>query len=289
MNERVIENPSIKLKEEGTIKIEIPKPRAYSLTPQNIKIKVIYEDEHLIVIDKEAGMIVHPGSGNFENTLVNAVLYHCKDNLSGIGGVLRPGVVHRIDKMTSGLIVLAKNDLTHNSLSEQFKLKTTFREYDLLVWNSLPKDNDEINTKISRSKLNRKKMAVTKKDNGKIAITRYKKIKSYILNEKITISQLKCQLLTGRTHQIRLHMSFIGNPLIGDKKYSRNNYYLKLPDSLKSIIYEKFVMLERHTLHATKLGFKHPHTNKKLLFHSNLPKDFNMLIKKLDLFMNDYE
>ena len=281
-NEQIIKQPSFKLKNDGIIKLLIPDPVISAITPQNIKINIVYEDNYLIVINKDPGMVVHPGSGNRENTLVNALLSHCKNNLSGIGGVLRPGVVHRIDKMTSGLLVFAKDDQTHKSLSDQFKRKSTEREYDLLVWNLVPSKEGIINKNISRSKFNRKKMSVCDSSNGKNAITNYKLIKTFLINEDIKISYLKCQLQTGRTHQIRVHMSHIGNPLIGDKTYSRNSYYLRLPVQLKSLIFENFIKIDRQALHARYLGFYHPVEKKKLFFESKLPNDFIQTLENLD-------
>ncbi len=281
-NKKVLNQPSFKLKECGELLLKIPKPKEYKLVPQNLNLNIIYEDKNLIVVDKEPGLVVHPGSGNMENTLVNALLFHCKNNLSGIGGIMRPGVVHRIDKMTSGLIVFAKDDFTHNSLSQQFKKKVTKREYALLAWNSAKNDEGEIKTKLLRSKFNRKKMAVTNSDKGKTAITKYKLIKSFDINEQTKISYFLCTLLTGRTHQIRVHMSAFGNPLIGDKKYSRNNNFLGLPEHLKEIVFNKFVKIERHALHARKLGFFHPYTKKNLLFESKLPSDFSSLLNSLN-------
>ncbi len=278
----VIKQPSYKLKNTGNLSLFIPKPLAHKLVPQNLNINVVYEDENLIVLDKEAGVVVHPGSGNYTNTLVNALLYHCKNNLSGIGGVLRPGVVHRIDKMTSGLLVFAKDDLTHNGLSEQFKNKTTARRYNSINWNFLPNVEGRIETSISRSKSNRKKMQISSSGLGKHAITEYNLIKSYEVNKDIKISHTKCRLLTGRTHQIRVHMNYIGNPLIGDKKYSRNNFYLKLPINLKEFIFHKFIKTERHALHASLLGFYHPLKKKKFVFESKLPNDFTDLLNLLE-------
>ncbi len=282
-NDKVIYQPSFKLKESGKLTLHIPKPKKYELAPQKLDLNIVYEDNNLIVLDKAAGIVVHPGAGNSDKTLVNALLSHCK-NLSGIGGVLRPGVVHRIDKMTSGLLVFAKDDITHNSLSKQFKEKSVEREYNLLTWNHLSKPKGVIETRISRSKLNRKKMAVTSSNLGKIAITKFTLIDTFIINEKIKISHIKCKLLTGRTHQIRLHMSHIGNPIIGDKKYSRNNYYLNIPNGLKNILFEDFIKPQRHALHANYLGFYHPKKKTYLSFNSRMPKDFNKLFKNLSIF-----
>ncbi len=279
-NEKVINQPSFKLKESGELSLLIPEPKKYELLPQKLNLNIIYEDNNLIVIDKNAGTVVHPGAGNKDNTLVNALLSHCK-NLSGIGGVLRPGVVHRIDKMTSGLLVFAKDDITHNSLSKQFKDKSIDREYNLLTWNQLTNPKGVIETNIARSKLNRKKMTVTSSDAGKVAITKFSLLNSFIINEKIKISHVKCKLLTGRTHQIRVHMSHIGNPIIGDKKYSRNNYYLNLPNDLKNFLLKNFIEPQRHALHANFLGFYHPIKNEYLSFNSKLPRDFIRLLKNL--------
>ena len=264
LNGKIVKRPSLKLKEDGIIKLFIPKPVKPEIIGQKLKINIVYEDKNLIVIDKEPGIVVHPGAGNRDKTLVNALLSHCKNNLSGIGGVLRPGVVHRIDKMTSGLLVFAKDDKTHISLSEQFKQKKTQREYNLLVWNLLPNREGIISESICRSKYNRKKMSVSDSNNGKKATTKYKLIRSFIISDKIKISHLKCQLLTGRTHQIRVHMSYIGNPLIGDNTYSRNNYYKNLPVNLKNLIFKNFIKNDRQALHASFLGFFHPLKKKKL-------------------------
>ncbi len=282
LNDEVVKKPSLKLREDGIIKLFVPEPVEPKITPQKLKINVVYEDKNLIVIDKEPGIVVHPGAGNKDNTLVNALLSHCKNDLSGIGGVLRPGVVHRIDKMTSGLLVFAKDDQTHLNLSEQFKKKNTHREYDLFTWNLVPNHEGVIEKNISRSRYNRKKMSVCESNNGKKATTKYKLLKSFVINDKIKISYLKCQLLTGRTHQIRVHMSYIGNPLIGDSTYGRNNYYQKLPESLKNMIFENFIKLDRQALHASFLGFYHPIKKKRLVFESKLPSDLSKMLNKLN-------
>lgn len=283
---KIIDQPSYKLKNPGNLLLFIPEPLTYDLIPENIGLNIVYEDQDLVVVDKEAGIVVHPGSGNYNGTLVNALLYHCGKNLSGIGGVLRPGVVHRIDKMTSGLLVFAKDDATHNGLAEQFKNKTTSRKYSLLSWNMLPASEGKIKASLSRSRFNRKKMSVTTSKFGKIAITKYNLIKCYDINQNIKITHAKCQLFTGRTHQIRVHLSYIGNPLIGDKKYSRNNHYLKLPFGLKELIYNNFIKTERHALHASLLGFYHPKKKKYFEFESKLPKDFKVLLNYLNTNIN---
>ena len=283
VNDKLITQPSVKLKKLGKLILKIPEPKKCILIPQKLQLDIVYEDDNLIVLDKKAGTVVHPGSGNKENTLVNGLLSHCK-NLSGIGGVLRPGVVHRIDKMTSGLLVFAKDDFTHNSLSEQFKRKSIEREYDLFTWNILKKEHGIIETNIERSKQNRQKMAVAKSNSGKLAITKFWLINSFNISEKIKISHVKCKLYTGRTHQIRVHMSYIGNPLLGDKKYSRNNYHLQLTDNIRFFITENFIKPERQALHASKLGFYHPLKKKSLVFNSKFPVDLLKLSKYLSNF-----
>ncbi|MFL2661647.1 MAG: RluA family pseudouridine synthase [Alphaproteobacteria bacterium] len=280
-NDIQIIQPSFKLRHCGAYKLNIPEPTRYEILPQKIELNIVYEDEHLIVINKEPGIVVHPGAGNATNTIVNALLFHCKNNLSGIGGVMRPGVVHRIDKMTSGLIVFAKDDITHNSLSTQFQKKSTFREYNLISWNLLTTNEGEIRTRLIRSRLNRKKMTVTNKENGKLAITRFQLVKSFVINDEIKISHIKCKLLTGRTHQIRVHMSHINNPIIGDTTYSRNKYVLKLPLDLQKYVKKHFITPERQALHARLLGFLHPHKKIEMQFESNLPDDINDLLNKL--------
>ncbi len=280
-NNRIIPNPSFKLKDCGEYKLNIPEPEEYKALPQKLELNIVYEDKNLIVINKEAGRVVHPGAGNIKNTLVNGLLFHCKNNLSGIGGVMRPGVVHRIDKMTSGLIVFAKDDITHNSLSSQFQQKTIFREYNLISWNLLSSNEGEIKTRLIRSRFNRKKMTVTNDNKGKLAITRFQLIKSFIINDEIKISYLKCKLMTGRTHQIRVHMAYNGNPIIGDAKYSRNKYVLKLPSDLQEFVKKNFIIPERQVLHARSLGFFHPQKKINMLFKSDLPSDINGLLNKL--------
>ena len=283
LNDKLITQPSVKLKKLGKLILKIPEPKQCSLIPQKLQLDIVYEDNNLIVLDKKAGTVVHPGSGNNENTLVNGLLSHCK-KLSGIGGVLRPGVVHRIDKMTSGLLVFAKDDTTHHNLSDQFKKRSIKREYDLFTWNILKKEHGIIETNIERSKQNRQKMAVAKSNSGKRAITKFRLVNSFNISEKIKISHVKCKLYTGRTHQIRVHMSYIGNPLLGDKKYSSNNYHLQLTDNMRFFITENFIKPERQALHASKLGFYHPLKKKSLVFNSKFPADLQKLSNFLSYF-----
>ena len=221
INDQIIISSSSKIKYSGIITLEIPEPIEAQAIPKNIQIKIIYEDSNLIIIDKKAGMVVHPGAGNFDNTLVNALLHHCGSSLSGIGGVLRPGIVHRIDKMTSGLIVVAKNDETHFSLSNQFKNKTVEKEYYLFCWGGFINQKGSIENYIIRSNRNRKKMTISKNNTGRFASTDYEVLEEFRINDDNYIKFVKCKLNTGRTHQIRVQMSHIGCPLLGDMLYGK--------------------------------------------------------------------
>ena len=221
LDDVIVKNRSLILKNEGNLFVNIPKPKNSRLVPKKIDLNILYEDEHLLVLNKKAGLIVHPGAGNYDNTLVNGLLYHCKKSLSGIGGILRPGIVHRIDKMTSGLLVIAKNDTTHNNLSGQFKNREINRKYICLTWNSTNLRKGFIKKNITRSKVNRKKMIVCNENLGKDAITEYQ-IKRKFDFEKLSICLYECKLHTGRTHQIRVHFNYMGVPLIGDFVYKKN-------------------------------------------------------------------
>ena len=279
-NDELVLDRSLKLNQIGKILIIIPKPKEINLKPQNLKLKIIFEDKHLILVDKPAGMVVHPGAGVTENTLVNGLLFHCKDKLSGINGELRPGIVHRLDKMTSGIIMAAKDDFTHNSLSKQFKERKINKTYKVLVWNKLPKIIGEISTNIERSKKNRKNMSVTTNTRGKEAVTLYELLEEFQIKKTI-ISYINCQILTGRTHQIRVHMDYLGNSLIGDSKYKRNSAKIQFPQKVTDLIAQNFLAKNRHALHAASLSFIHPKTKKTLLFESNLPNDISNLLKIL--------
>jgi len=279
-NDELVLDRSLKLNQIGKIIIIVPKPKEINLKPQNLELKVIFEDEHLILVDKPAGMVVHPGAGVTENTLVNGLLFQCKNNLSGINGELRPGIVHRLDKMTSGLIIAAKDDFTHNSLSKQFKERKVNKNYKVLVWNKLPKIDGEIITNIERSKKNRKNMSVTTNIRGKEAVTQYKLLEQFQI-EKTIISYINCQILTGRTHQIRVHMEYLGNSVIGDSTYKKNSSKNQFPQKVIDLITEDFIKKNRHALHAASLSFIHPKTKKTLLFEANLPNDMSNLLKIL--------
>ena len=228
--------------------------------PEDISLDVVYEDDELIVVNKPKGMVVHPAAGNSSGTLVNALLFHCEGQLSGINGVMRPGIVHRIDKNTSGLLVVAKTDRAHLSLSEQIKEHSVTREYRAVVYGHFKEDRGEINAPIGRHKIDRKKMCVTDK-NSKSAVTHYE-----VLEEFKDFSYIRCVLETGRTHQIRVHMAYLGHPLAGDDVYGP-----------KKVITE----LEGQCLHAMKLGFVHPITGEYMEFESALEEKFEKFLTKL--------
>jgi len=244
--------------------------------PENIPLDIIYEDEDLIVVNKPAGMTVHPAAGNENGTLVNALLYHCRGSLSGIGGVKRPGIVHRIDKETSGILVAAKNDFAHNFLSAQFAEHSIERTYIAVVYGVPSPLNGKIEGNIGRSPSDRKKMALVK-SGGKKAVTHYKTLQTY----KRAAAQVQCNLETGRTHQIRVHLSSIGNALIGDKVYVKNHKTaLAVPQELKNYLFS----FPRQALHAKSLGFIHPRTGNFMRFDSDLPEDMRELVDKLGNF-----
>lgn len=244
---------SSKLSLNDIVGVDIPEAQPYSVKPQDIPLDIVYEDEDLLVVNKPKGMVVHPAAGNYENTLVNAVLYHCGDSLSGIGGVLRPGILHRIDKDTSGLLLVAKNDDAHNVLASQIKEHSLTREYEAVVYGNIKSDDGVVDAPIGRHPVKRKQMAVTNR-NSKSAVTHYK-----VLERFGGFTHIRCRLETGRTHQIRVHMSYIGHPLAGDAVYGPKKV-------IKS--------LNGQCLHARKLGFIHPRTGKYLEFQSDLPDYF---------------
>ncbi len=277
INGSIVNNPSKKVNLGDKLSLKIPDPKVTSLKPFNFKLKIIYEDEDLLIIDKPAGIIMHPGAGNYDETVVNALINYNPENLSNIGDELRPGIVHRIDKNTSGLVVIAKNNQAHENLSKQFSSHTIERGYQLLIWGKLRPSFGRIETFITRSSRNRQLMEVSQ-SKGKKAITNYKTIKIFE-NKKIpTFSLVDCKLETGRTHQIRVHMNFMGNSIVGDDKYKKR--YKKIKNVEKKIE-ELISKLNRQFLHAKTLGFIHPKTKKKMLFSSILPKELNNIIKML--------
>ena len=242
------------------VTVNLPDPQPYDVLPQNLNLDIVFEDDDLLVVNKPKGMVVHPAAGNFENTLVNGLMYHCKDKLSGINGVLRPGIVHRIDKNTSGLLIVAKNDNSHNFLSEQIKEHSFTREYEAVVYGNLKQDSGTINAPIGRHPVKRKQMAVTSTA-SRNAITHYEVIERFG-----DFTHLKLRLETGRTHQIRVHMAYLGHPVAGDDVYGP-----------KKVI----TSLGGQCLHARKIGFIHPATNKYFEFTSELPEYFNKFLKQL--------
>lgn len=251
------EKAKYKVKSGDVIRLEEPETKTLELRPENIPLDIVYEDDDVIVINKPQGMVVHPAPGHDEHTLVNALLYHCP--LSTINGTFRPGIVHRIDKDTSGLLMVAKNDKAHRSLAKQLKDKTNIREYVALVHGRIAEDEGTINAPIGRSLKDRKKQAVVK--DGRNAVTHFEVLKRY---RDYTL--VKCILETGRTHQIRVHMKYIGHPLVGDPLYGP----------------KKTIKGNGQFLHAGKLGFVHPTTGKLLIFEAPLPKIFQECLEKLD-------
>ena len=278
INKRINEIPSKKINTGDVISLEVPKPNKTSLKPYNFKLNIIYHDEDLIIIDKPAGISMHPGPGNYDNTVVNALMSYEKIKLSSIGDELRPGIIHRIDKDTSGLVVIAKNNLSHERISKQFSEHSIDRVYNALVWGKLRPQTGVIKTYITRSSKNRQLMDVSL-TKGKRAITNYKTIKVFEGKNIPTLSLVECKLETGRTHQIRVHMSHKGNQIVGDKKYKKK--YKKLKD-VSEEINEQILKLGRHFLHARILGFTHPKSSKRLFFESNLPNDLKKIINLLE-------
>ena len=251
-------NKKQKLKSGDTVKIIVDDPAPYSAMPENIPLDIVYEDDDLLVVNKPKGMVVHPAAGNESGTLVNAIMYHCGDSLSGINGVMRPGIVHRIDKNTSGLLMIAKNDEAHLCLAEQIKNHSFEREYEAVVYGNIKEDSGKIDAPIGRHPVKRKEMAVTEK-NSKEAVTYFT-----VLERFGDFTHIRLKLLTGRTHQIRVHMAFIGHPVAGDEVYGP-----------KKVIKE----LGGQCLHAKKLGFIHPN-GKKMEFDSELPEYFRKFIEE---------
>ena len=277
VNNEEVEEPSKKIFEKDTITLNIPEPKKASLKPYKYKLNIIYEDEDLLVIDKLAGISMHPGAGNYDNTIVNALMNLENKNFSNIGDELRPGIVHRIDKDTSGLIVIAKNNYTHENLSSQFSDHTISRLYQALVWGKLRPQNGVIETLITRSSKNRQLMEVGIVK-GKKAITNYKTLEIFENSKVPTLSLVECKLETGRTHQIRVHMSYKGNNILGDKKYKKKFKKLK---NIDPEIEDVLSNLNRQFLHAKILGFTHPKSGKRLEFSSNLPIELEIILKKL--------
>ena len=251
---------NVKLQLGDEVILNLPDPVNYDVTPEEIALDIIYEDDDLLVVNKPKGMVVHPAAGNFDGTLVNALMHHCGKSLSGINGVMRPGIVHRIDKNTSGLLMVAKNDTAHNGLAEQIKEHSFTREYEAVVYGNLKNDSGTIDAPIGRHPVKRKQMAVTDKG-SKHAVTHYTVIERFG-----DFTHVRLRLETGRTHQIRVHMAYIGHPVAGDDVYGP-----------KKVI----TSLGGQCLHAKKVGFIHPITNEYLEFESELPEYFKKFLKGL--------
>jgi len=263
-----IRDPALKVQGEEALRIAVPEPRPAHNEPQNIPLNIVFEDDHLLVVDKPAGLVVHPAAGNFDRTLVNALLHHCTGKLSGIGGVARPGIVHRIDKDTSGLLVVAKTDVAHEGLAKQFAAHSIGRRY-LAIVNGVPKaSHGTVDAALARSSANRKKIAIVESGRGKRAITHWKRLE--ILEDAALV---ECRLETGRTHQVRVHMASIGHPLVGDPVYGRSGR------THGKILKE--LQFQRQALHAAALEFVHPATKRRLSFSSPMPPDMQELFNAL--------
>ena len=278
LNDGILLSPATKVKYRDEIKIDIIEKKRNDIVPKKIKLDILYEDKYILVINKPKGMVVHPGAGNYENTLVNALLYKYDKNLSDLSGTLRPGIVHRIDKETSGLLVIAKNNLAHANLGEQFSRHTITRKYMCLVWGIVRPLNGRINTLISRHKKNRQLMTVSE-INGKKAITNYKTLKTFNIKDIPKISLIECELETGRTHQIRVHLKYKGTSLLGDKQYGKKNLKFK---KINNEFLDKLNKLTGQTLHAKSLEFAHPKTKKWMNFESDLPTSFKKILNLLE-------
>ena len=277
LNSQILISPSKKVSTGDQLSLEIPEPKLASLKPYKFKLDIIYEDKDIIIINKPAGIVIHPGAGNYDNTIVNALMNYCGGNLSNIGDELRPGIVHRIDKDTSGLVVVAKNNFAHENLSIQFNKHSIKRVYQLLIWGKLRPRTGTIKTLIKRSTKNRQLMEVGS-TKGKIAITNYKTLEVFENNKTPTLSLVECKLETGRTHQIRVHMNYKGNNILGDKKYKKKFKKFKNIDSkLENLL----LKLDRQYLHAKTLGFTHPVNGEKIEFSSFLPQELENILKML--------
>lgn len=272
-DDEIIADKNFKTRLGDIYQIMLPEPRAAAPIAENIPLDVLYEDDDLIVVNKPAGMTVHPAAGVYSGTLVNALLFHCKESLSGIGGVARPGIVHRIDRNTSGILVVAKNDIAHRKLAEQFFNHSIERTYYAFVYNVPNPLNGIIEGNIARSSFDRKKMALVKQG-GKTAVTHYETVARY----NNAVSLVKCNLETGRTHQIRVHLSSIGCHLVGDDVYAGKKSILKLPEPIKSYVNG----FPRQALHAASLGFIHPKTGEFLSFKADFPDDMKLLQERLE-------
>ena len=249
-----------KLRAGDRLTVELPEPETLDVLPENIPLDIVYEDKYLLVVNKPSGMVVHPAVGNHTGTLVNAVMFHCGDQLSSINGVVRPGIVHRIDKDTSGLLVIAKTDAAHRGLAEQFAVHSIKRAYRAVVYNNIKENDGRVDAPIGRNPKDRLKMAVVSADKGRRAVTNY-----HVIERSGKFTYVECRLETGRTHQIRVHMAYIGHPLLGDPLYGPRKGMSGVTGQV---------------LHAKELGFVHPITGEYMEFDSELPPEFVKALKK---------
>lgn len=263
-----LRDPATKVRGDEAFLLQVPEPEPAQNAPQDIPLTIVFEDPHLLVVDKPAGLVVHPAAGNWDGTLVNALLHHCQGSLSGIGGVARPGIVHRIDKDTSGLLVVAKTDVAHEGLAKQFAAHSIDRKY-LAIVSGVPKTSEgTVDAPLARSSANRKKIAIAPEGRGKRAVTHWKRLQ--LLRDSALV---ECTLETGRTHQVRVHMGSIGHPLLGDPVYGRSSKANR--EVLKELAFQ------RQALHAAGLGFTHPVTKHRLSFASGMPPDMQELFTAL--------
>jgi len=269
-----------RVKPGETYEIAVPAPTPALPEAQDIPLTVVYEDKDLIVIDKPAGLVVHPAAGNPDGTLVNALIAHCGKSLAGVGGVVRPGIVHRLDKDTSGLLVAAKNDRAMASLAKQFAARTIERAYYAAAWGAPRAGDGVIEGDIGRNPFDRKRMAIVRSQ-GKPARTRYRMLERYGSEARAFASLIECRLETGRTHQIRVHLAHLGHPLIGDSVYGRARKPPRAKTEAEQIAYTAAAEFPRQALHAWLLGFQHPSTHKQMRFESQWPEDFANLITAL--------
>ena len=277
---QTIRDPNKRVKPGDVVGIVIPPPTPAEPQPQEIPLAIVYEDSDLIVIDKPAGLVVHPAAGNLDGTLVNALLAHCGDTLPGIGGVARPGIVHRLDKDTSGLLVVAKTERAMRSLAKQFAAHAVERAYNAVVWGAPRAGEGLVEGNLGRNPFDRKRMAVLR-GQGKPARTRYRVLEPFGGGEKPFASLVECRLETGRTHQIRVHLAHIGHPLIGDSTYGRSRLPPRAKNPEEKAAYDMAANFPRQALHAGVLGFFHPTRQTKLRFESPWPQDLALLVNTL--------
>ena len=278
LNNTITIFPSTKIKFKDSITLNISNKKVSNIIPRKIKIDIMYEDKDILIVNKPKGMVVHPGAGNKDNTLVNALLFKYKKNLSDLNGLLRPGIVHRIDKDTSGLLVIAKNNISHSNLGDQFSKHTIKRKYICLAWGVIRPLEGKIETLITRDKKNRQLMTVSD-INGKKAITNYKTIKVFNIKDIPKISLIECLLETGRTHQIRVHLKYKGSSLLGDKQYGKKHIKFK---KINNEFFKSLNELSGQALHAQTIGFVHPTSKKRMNFNSDLPGSFKKILKLLE-------